>query len=198
MVIVPHNTDVVSLSGHPAEVVLDVQAGRKVNSLEPVLRNLADLGVITTPGVSRRGLITAGAVGAGAGIAVLAMPGVAAASSVSIPSDDDSPLPEQFYLLDGGIFFEDNQYRFVISPVLMSWPDPQPSTNISDVSALEISGFPPLSVLPGDSEVADEELFFRGLVWGSLTEDPGTDVEGIFSWTGSDRRFKVTFQPLPV
>jgi hypothetical protein len=81
MVIVPGNTDVVSLSGHPAEVVLDVQAGRKVNSLEPVLRNLADLGVITTPGVSRRGLIKAGAVGAGAGIAVLAMPSAAAASS---------------------------------------------------------------------------------------------------------------------
>ena len=83
MVVVPGNSDVVSLSGRPAEMLLDVKTGRKVDSSDPALRDLVDLGVISAPGLSRRGLIRVGAVGAGAGIAVLAMPGVAAASSTS-------------------------------------------------------------------------------------------------------------------
>jgi len=81
MVIVPGNSDVVSLSGRPHEVLLDVLAGREVDPSEPALKTLGDLGIVTSPGMSRRGLIKAGAIGAGAGIAVMAMPSVAAASS---------------------------------------------------------------------------------------------------------------------
>ena len=84
MVIVPGNADVVSLSGRPAQVLLDVKAGRKVDSADPALRDLVDLGIVSAPGISRRGLIKAGAIGAGAGIAVLAMPGVAAAASFPV------------------------------------------------------------------------------------------------------------------
>jgi hypothetical protein len=86
MVIVPGNTDVVTLSGRPAEVLLDVRAGRKVDPTDAALRDLVDLGIVSTPGLSRRGLVKAGAIGAGAGIAVLAMPGVASASSISCQS----------------------------------------------------------------------------------------------------------------
>lgn len=81
MVVLPGNSDVVSLSGRPAEMLLDVKTGRKVDSSDPALRDLVDLGIVSAPGLSRRGLIKAGAIGAGAGIAVLSMPGVAAASS---------------------------------------------------------------------------------------------------------------------
>jgi len=81
MVIVPGNSEVVSLSGRPAEVLTDVQAGREVDPSEPALKLLSNLGIVTSPGMSRRGLIKVGAIGAGAGIAVMAMPGVAAASS---------------------------------------------------------------------------------------------------------------------
>jgi len=81
MVIVPGNRDVISLSGRPAHVLLAVQAGRDVHASEPALTTLSDLGIVTSPGISRRGLIQAGAIGAGTGIAVMAMPGVAAASS---------------------------------------------------------------------------------------------------------------------
>lgn len=83
MVIVPGNTDVVSLSGRPAEVFLDVKAGRKVDPTDPAIRDLVDLGILAATGLSRRGLIKAGAIGAGAGIAILAMPSVAAAASVT-------------------------------------------------------------------------------------------------------------------
>jgi len=98
MVIVPGSTDVVQLSGPPADVLLDVQAGRKIDSTEPALRDLVDLGVVTAPGLSRRGLIKAGAIGAGAGIAVLAMPGVAAASS----DGGNPPLDLVFIGIFGG------------------------------------------------------------------------------------------------
>lgn len=81
MVVVPGQTDVVSLSGRPADVLLRLAAGTGVDPSEPALRDLIQLGIISAPGLSRRGLIRAGAVGAGAGIAVLAMPSVAAASS---------------------------------------------------------------------------------------------------------------------
>ena len=113
MVVLPGNSDVVSLSGRPAEILLDVKTGRRVDCSDPVLRELVDLGVISAPGLSRRGLIRAGAVGAGAGIAVLAMPGVAAASSDPNVNDggngngnggndngDPTPLPGEI-LVDG-------------------------------------------------------------------------------------------------
>jgi hypothetical protein len=85
MVIVPGNLDVVSLSGRPAEVLLEVQEGRDVDPSEPALKALSDLGIVSSPGMSRRGLIKVGAIGAGAGIAVMAMPSVAVASSDPIP-----------------------------------------------------------------------------------------------------------------
>jgi len=81
MVVVPGASDVVSLSGRPADVLLDVQAGRDVDPLDPALKTLSDLGIVTSPGMSRRGLITAGALGAGAGVVMLSMPAAAAAGS---------------------------------------------------------------------------------------------------------------------
>jgi hypothetical protein len=84
MVIVPGHADVVKLGGVSAAVLLDVQAGTPVNSNDPVVAELVDLGIVSAPGLSRRRLIRVGAIGAGAGIAVLAMPGVAAASSVDV------------------------------------------------------------------------------------------------------------------
>ena len=87
MVIIPGNTDVVSLSGRVADILLDVKAGKTVDSNDPAVHDLITLGVLTAPGMSRRGLITAGAIGAGAGIAIMAMP--AAAAALSGPGDED-------------------------------------------------------------------------------------------------------------
>jgi len=81
MVVIPGNSDVVSLTGRPAEVLVDVQAGKDVDPTEPALQTLSDLGILISPGMSRRGLITAGALGAGASVVMLSMPAAAAASS---------------------------------------------------------------------------------------------------------------------
>ena len=86
IVVVPGNNDYVKLSGEAAEVLLSVKTGNSVSGSDIALANLEHLGVITATGVSRRSVIKAGAIGAGAGIAVLSMPGVAAASSISCES----------------------------------------------------------------------------------------------------------------
>ena len=81
LVVVPGTTEALRLSGEAAKTVLTIQAGESVSSSDPVVGELVARGVVEGPGLSRRGLIKAGAIGAGAGIAVLALPSVAAASS---------------------------------------------------------------------------------------------------------------------
>jgi hypothetical protein len=85
MVMVPGLSGVLTLSGESARVLRQVQAGEAVVSHDAV-SELIDRGVLQEKAMSRRGLIKAGAVGAGAGIAVMAMPGVAAAASVASAS----------------------------------------------------------------------------------------------------------------
>jgi hypothetical protein len=92
MVLVPGRAEVVTLTGEAAEVFLDIQAGRAVHARDDIVSGLDAQGVIEIPGVSRRGLIKAGAIGAGAGIAVLSMPNVAAAASSS-PIDGEASTP---------------------------------------------------------------------------------------------------------
>lgn len=155
MVIVPGRTDVVSLSGRPAKIVIDLQAGTGVEPSEPALRDLVDLGVITAPGLSRRGLIKVGAAGAGASIAVLAMPGVAAASS--------SPV------VSGGV------RRFDVGQPDPSGPDP-----VSQVSLFftPISGFPdtwsgPLTVVLTIEAASQTWRFSEGFTSFTSSSPPG-------------------------
>jgi hypothetical protein len=162
MVIVPGNNDVVSLSGRPAEVLLDVKAGRRVDSADSALGDLVNLGVITAPGLSRRGLIKAGAIGAGAGVAVLAMPGVAAASSTTALQgfwqyDDRNGDGwfQMFFVLDDGF------------------------TDESGPSALSVGG----SSIPVEDFEKGEG---GGAIWERSVDNPGSFTEspldGTFSW----------------
>lgn len=81
LVKVPGSAGIIMLSGEAHAVIRSVEAEELVAGSDAVAE-LIRLGVLTeSSGVSRRGLITAGALGAGMGIAVLAMPGVAAAAS---------------------------------------------------------------------------------------------------------------------
>lgn len=78
----PGTTDVVVLSGQAAMTVRAITCGQPVDSSDSAFYDLVDRGIIArTSGFSRRGLLKAGAIGTGAGIAVISMPSVAAASS---------------------------------------------------------------------------------------------------------------------
>ncbi len=81
VVMVPESTEVIRLSGDAAQLVRAIHDGLPVLPSEAVTE-LIDRGILVShTGMSRRGLITAGAIGAGAGVAALAMPSVASASS---------------------------------------------------------------------------------------------------------------------
>lgn len=173
MVIVPGQTDVVSLSGHPVELLLDVKAGRKVDSTDPALGDLLDLGIVSAPGLSRRGLIKAGAIGAGAGIAVLAMPSVAAAAS----GGSSGGLTGTY--TSAGI---PDTYRYVLT-------SPSPTT-------AELNANPPELSVTGNT-VFWSPSFER---WQVLNvESPGTpltgNVQGSFTLNGV--LYTVTFSPAP-
>ena len=81
LVMIPGQHDVLTLTGPAADVVNAFVAGQPVSTdLESEVELLLSAGVLISP-MSRRNLLRAGAIGAGAGIAVLSMPSVAAASS---------------------------------------------------------------------------------------------------------------------
>lgn len=81
LVMIPGQSDVVSLTGLSADVVTAVSSGHPVSEEhKAAIEELVRLGIIKST-VSRRNLFRAGVVGAGAGIAVLSLPSVAAASS---------------------------------------------------------------------------------------------------------------------
>ena len=81
LVMIPGQHHVLTLTGPAAEVVKAVVERQYVSQdLEQEVEGLMSAGVLTSP-MSRRNLLRAWAIGAGAGIAVLSMPSVAAASS---------------------------------------------------------------------------------------------------------------------
>jgi transcription elongation factor len=81
MVMMPGNTDILRISGPAADTLRTIVAGQPVDPSTSTVLELANQGIIFPSGMSRRGLIRAGAIGAGAGIAVLAMPTAAMAAS---------------------------------------------------------------------------------------------------------------------
>ena len=115
LVVVRGHTDVVKLTGGVREMLEDIRAGKSVDVSDPVVVDLLELGIVSTPGVSRRGLIKAGAIGAGAGIAVLAMPGVAAASSSNEENDDSDAETPPLQLIFLGIFGGLNEPAFEVT-----------------------------------------------------------------------------------
>ena len=81
-VFVPGVAEVLTLSGDAATVIRRIRNGESVVGAQAVVSDLVARGVIQPAhGMSRRGVVRAGVIGAGAGIAALAMPSVAAASS---------------------------------------------------------------------------------------------------------------------
>jgi hypothetical protein len=103
MVMMPGNTDILRISGPAADTLRTIVAGQPVDPSTPTVLELANQGIISPSGMSRRGLIRAGAIGAGAGIAVLAMPTAAMASS-ELPSFDAM----------GTYQFISNEWRFTL------------------------------------------------------------------------------------
>jgi hypothetical protein len=198
MVIVPGTSDLVSLSGRPAQVLLDVTAGKRIDSADPALRDLVDLGIVSAPGVSRRGLIQAGVIGAGAGIAVLAIPGLAAASSVQrtqlVGAFTRAPSYNYFYIADynSWVLEEQSVIDYLVengvTTNLAVLPDPLPSEDLGTISELDVPGFN-LTAAPGSNNTS------TFIEWLAPADVDFTTFEfavvGYFSWAGQE--FEVFF-----
>jgi len=191
MVVIPGNSDVVSLSGRPAEVLADVQAGKDVDPTEPALQTLSDLGIVTSPGMSRRGLIKAGAIGTGAGIAVMAMPSVAAASSQQNAASSQERLSGSYdYDAEENSFYAEVFHDFPsslgdgnnYSGNIPTGPVPGPLLGITGLSgtfeiAWETSGNPGergvIWVIPDDGDgnvnLSGTGDILTSFVWDSVT-----------------------------
>lgn len=82
MVHTPGATEVLMLSGEVADLVRAIDSGQLPAANDAVIDELVQRGILATSGhVTRRSVVRAGLVGAGAGIAVVVLPGVAAAST---------------------------------------------------------------------------------------------------------------------
>lgn len=190
MVVVPGKSNFVRLSGSVAEVLLDVQAGRSVSSSHSALSDLVNLGILNPPGMSRRGLVKAGAVGVGAGIAVMAMPSVAMASSASA-------TPQAFWWpsSESGEF-----YRFFLSYASIS--------TLRGISAttggadLYVGDFINGQGGAGDTTLTFGGVSLTGVRWtrfdfGSPDTDPILSglVSGAIAWDGNFPTYDVVFSP---
>jgi hypothetical protein len=192
MVMVPGATDFISLTGDAARLVREVRAGLVASPSRPALAELIGLGILAIPpGMSRRGLIAVGAIGASAGIAVMAMPHVAAAASVQrIAIKGTYKSGRGLY---GAYWFFDISTNSGLGDE--SIPQPAPSNNESDISPLLIKG---VSVPVGYSDLDGEGVQF--VVWEDerLTSlVPAVEETGEFAWTGADgivRHYLVTFR----
>lgn len=181
VVIVPGSLEAFRLTGEAASTLAKIRSGMKVDPTEPEVAELMSRGIVEMPGISRRGLVKAGAIGAGAGIAVMAMPSVAIASSG----------PE--YL--NGVYY--NGFGIGIGQFTGlpdRWPSPVPSLDENDVSALLVDGESiPIRNFGAGAAEGSKDVFW------AFQPNPDTNplnnwtgtVVGTFVWAG--RQFSVTF-----
>jgi hypothetical protein len=96
LVFLPGSSDILRLSGEPADLLRSVVDGKIPNSVDSgVVHRLIELGVLRSPAISRRHFVGASALGLGAGLSLMALPHTAAAASstAQAPSTDPSPTP---------------------------------------------------------------------------------------------------------
>lgn len=157
LVMIPGQHDVLTLTGPVADVVSAVVAGNPISEdLQPHTEHLIAAGVLTSP-LSRRNLLRAGAIGAGAGIAVLSMPSVAAASSPGGGNGDD----------DGPSF-----------GIQSSSTDPLPSFGVNDFRVTFPAGTTAtITILSADSSFT--RTYTSGAVFTGFNNRPEFEVKNI-------------------
>jgi len=186
VVVIPGSHEALRVTGQEALALSEIKSGHVVNADSPAVLKLAELGVIDVPGLSRRGLIKAGAIGAGAGIAVLAMPSVAAASSE--PNVAALTITGFFYPIRNPGFFE---WAIEVDNT-SGVPLPLPNTTGVGITDLEISGFPPTR-FKRLNYANDTDWIIRFESDPEATEitKPSPPFTGFFTWGSQD--FEVSF-----
>jgi hypothetical protein len=155
VVMVPESIEALRLSGDAADVVRAIQLGSTV-SPGALVSDLFRLGVVDSAGVSRRGLLRAGAIGAGAGIVVLSMPGVATASSGNGAPDGDA-APDGDVPPTESVDFEGVWGR-IYDPGADGEPDTIIGVNFGVDSETKFSPLPSLGIDGANVDLNGEEI----------------------------------------
>jgi hypothetical protein len=137
----PSSAEVIHLKDEAALLALRAAKGEQVVGPSEIVQQLVQVGVLEPMrGVSRRGLVKAGVIGAGTGVAVMAMPGAAAASSgpTVLSADYD------FSLADWRV-------------ELVANPNPVPPAGFSTIFLYNFEGLSEIDVEDGK-----EQIFFEG------------------------------------
>ena len=189
VVLLPGHEDVIRLTGKASSVVRQVQAGHRVVVSDPAVLELIDLGVIQSGStLSRRGVVRAGFVGAGVGIAALALPSVASASSTPGGGGGGGGG----LLGDGSLSF--NQIQFALT-----WPrdaTPPWNANGSNISGLTVNdnriGVVPFYQIFNVFGTGDAVSWVVTGLDGPTLWPINVNFTGTFSITGGDT-YTVTF-----
>jgi hypothetical protein len=217
MVMVPGSPEVLTLTGNSANAVRRVQSGSPA-VIDAAVSDLVRLGVLETTGLSRRGLVKAGAIGAGAGIAVMAMPSVAAASSGSYDllgywggvTESTAAVDDTIV---GVTFFLASENQLVSASLLLDGATVSIVGVETDYAALEIqlgldpgylgtgysydfdSVYPRLLALPAPRETTldPDDPVFRALVQQLANGTAGGAVFGTLTAGGTTYRVKFEY-----
>jgi hypothetical protein len=177
------------LTGEAAKIVEELQQnGRSSLPQSDAAAELLSAGILKTEqpsGLTRRSLLKSGAIGVGAGVATLALPTAAYASSVSYVEVTGVWVPRG----GSGAKFLNNDY---------AWPDALGSsptgTAPSALTIVSLAGLTTPYTVPLRTYDADGEDYVD---WDDTTDNfdglfAGTAV-GTFSWGGVD--YRMTFSP---
>ena len=181
MVMMPGNTDILRISGPAADTLRTIVAGQPVDPSTPAVLELANHGIVSPSGMSRRSLMKAGAVGAGAGIAVLAMPSVAAASSVGGGGGGSEPIAAIWLSQSGGVILFDISEE---SQLAGKSGSPSGLTGLPSSFDTSSSG-----LVNSDSRSDSGDVSWRY----TPTSGPSGPLSATFVWDGVT--YQVTFQP---
>jgi len=193
VVMIPRRGTVVSVSGAQAALLESLVGSAHVEvEHSDALDELVSLGIAEIQGqhrgLSRRSLLAAGSGAVGAGALALALPTAAMASSIV------RSLKGIVYNIDGKVvFWVSDEYVAPGDSPADWWPDPKPSSDLSDVSTLTVDGAS-ISLDVGSSSLASNES--NSLQWPSTIDyaDALSSYTGTFRWAG--HHFSVTFQQL--
>jgi hypothetical protein len=186
IVMLPGSPSVVRVSGEQAHTLRAIEAGHTSGLSTQAVQSLIQAGILVTPtGMSRRSLVTAGVIGAGAGIAVMAMPAVAAASS-----GEDAPSPDSRELFGGWYISSAGTGVAVFNMVQARNPNDFPAFSAGDVlPPITVDGFGSASFV---NAVPDQSIQWEINPYnGGITND-GTPKSGTFTWQGI--LYQVSFQ----
>jgi len=190
LVFLPGSSEILRLSGEPAEFLRSVVAGRAPVSVDSgVLHRLSELGVLGSPAISRRHFVGTTALGVGAGFSLMALPQAAAAASGGAQAP--SPTPQSTGLPGDPVPAVAPEGALVLYVDAMN-PTSYPGTGSTwfDIGGNENDVFFPANAAQHPSYFEDSGsnlswFVFAGNNYFDITEEASKQIANVAPYSGS-------------